>query len=267
MGKSNHQTTKPGQIIALANQKGGVGKTTLAVHLAVHLSRQGKRAILIDGDPQGNATSWVTDGDTSVSGFFDLLVVGVPIGQIIRPVSGRWNIGLLPGNGRTGEAMIILAALNKPFDTIARALRPLTDIADYILIDMPPSKSAGFHELLYACDWMIVPTQLERLALEGLILMARTCYDLTNERQHGPRLLGIVPNMVRSNCIEHKAQLDEMIELFRDTVWPVITQSIRVSEASSRGVTLFDYAPQHPVAQALALIGQRLLQNTGGIDD
>jgi len=160
-------------IIAIANQKGGVGKTTLTVHLAAWLAKRDKAVVVIDGDPQGNATSWLMDGEQS-NGLFRLLVMGEKLGQVIQTANNRWNVGLIPSNDSTGEAMIFLAATGKPFDTIAQALQPLSRVSDFALLDMPPSKAAGFRELLFAADWVLVPTQLERLSLEGVGFMAHT---------------------------------------------------------------------------------------------
>ena len=95
-------------IVAVANQKGGVGKTTLVVHLGSWLSRRGYRVALVDGDPQGNLSSWLLDGALEDDGLFRLLVVGDPLQRVVRAVGGEWQLALLPGNHRTGEAMIFL---------------------------------------------------------------------------------------------------------------------------------------------------------------
>jgi chromosome partitioning protein len=248
-------------IVAVVNQKGGVGKTTLVVHLATSLARMGLRVIVVDGDPQGNATSWLLDGDLSGAGLFDLLVVGKPLGKCVR-ASSRWQLGVLPGNARTAEAMIFLSATGKPFGTISQALRPLTSMADVVLMDMPPSRAAGFAELLFACDWVIVPTQLERLSLEGVSLMADTVTSMTRERQRGPRLMGIVPNMARY-VKEHKEQLEELVKVFGQTVWPPIPLSVRVAEASAYGSVLFDMAPGEPVTTIMGLIVERVVEAGG----
>ena len=254
-----------GQIVAVANQKGGVGKTTLTVHIAAWLSRQGRKVIVVDGDPQGNATSWLLDGDLDSPGVFRLLVVGDPLHQAIQPVGGEWQLGLLPGNWRTGEAMIFLSATSRPFDTIAKSLRPLATMADYVLIDMPPSRAAGFQELLFATGWVLVPTQLERLSLEGVNFMAHAAKDLTEKRRHGPRLLGIVPNMVR-NTVEHREQLEALLEVYGPVVWPPVPLSVRVAEASSYGQSLFQFAPKEAVTEAMEKVAQRFLTNIGGSD-
>jgi len=246
-------------IVALANQKGGVGKTTLCVHLAVFLSRLGLRVVVVDGDPQGNATSWILDGDVSDGGLFRLLVVGEPLGRVVRRV-GLWGIGLLPGNARTGEAMVFLAATGKPFETVERKIRPLAERADFVLIDMPPSQTAGFQELLFAADWVVVPTQLERLSLEGVTFMAHAARSLQEERGRGPQLLGIVPNMVRFTR-EHREQLEGLVKAFGPVVWPPVPHSIRVAEACGYGRVLFDHAPREKVARAMVLVGTRFIQN------
>jgi len=252
--------------IAIANQKGGVGKTTVTVSLGKYLADQGKTVVIIDGDPQANATSWLLGGDTSDAGLFRLLVAGDPLGKVMRHING-WNIGLLPGgrNARgddTASAMIYLSATQKPFTTIAQALAPLDQVTDYVLIDMPPSISSGFKELLYCAHWVIVPTQLERFALRGVILMAETCIEIANAHGRGPRLLGIVPNMARWTK-EHKAQMDALTKLFGSTVWPPIPQSIKVSEAAAFGKTMFDHAPGHKATRALTKIGERVIANAG----
>lgn len=265
-GHQQQEVEMKGSIIAIANQKGGVGKTTLAVHLAAWLSRQQKRIILIDGDPQGNATSWLLNGQPAESGLYNVVIARRPLKQCVQMVNGRWNVGLLPGNNETGDAMVILTSLRRPFDTLARAIRPMADVADYVLIDLPPSKAAGFREMLFAADWVLIPTQLERLSLEGVVLMARACKEIIEDQGHGPRLLGIVPNMVRKRTREHRLQLGELVKVFQSTVWPPVAESIRVTETSSRGTVMFDLAPRDPVTKALEIIGRRLLENIGGDD-
>lgn len=244
-----------GKVVGVVNQKGGVGKTTLAVHLAVALARAGKDVLVVDGDPQGNATSWLCDGDTTDAGLFRLLVQGDPHATVIRPL-GRWGLALLPGNGRTAEAMIFLAATGRPFETIGNVLRPIAMLVDYVVIDMPPSRAAGFEQMLFACDGVIVPTQLERLAMEGVGLMAALCTQMEVNRGHGPQLLGVVPNMVRFTN-EHQAQLENLTQTFGGVVWPPVPLSVRVSEAASFGEVLFDFAPEEKVTAAVNLVISR----------
>jgi chromosome partitioning protein len=252
-----------GTIVAMANQKGGVGKTTLAVHLAVGLVQRGKKVVVVDADPQGNASSWFMDGDTEACGLFEALVVDKPIVACMRAIS-RWQVALLPGNSRTDEAMRFLTAVGR-LQSIPGKIRPLADVADVVIIDMPPSRSAGFQELLLAADHLIVPTQLERLSLEGVGLMAQTVTEL-NERGGHLRLLGVVPNMVRMNTTEHRDQLRDLANQFGSIVWPPLPLSIKVTEACSTGQTLFDGHGKEPISAQMTLLVDRFMTNVFGGD-
>jgi chromosome partitioning protein len=239
-------------IVAIANQKGGVGKTTLTLHLAAGAVEAGKRVVVVDADPQGNLTSWLLDGDISAAGMFDLLVNNASLGKVIRPLK-RWNMGLLPGNYRTGEAMIFLGAVGR-LKQIVTALSPLRNVADYVLIDMPPSRSAGFDELLETADWVVIPTQLERAALEGVQLMAQALLGMDDTN-----LMGVVPNMIRIRTNEHQAQLDDLITTLGQAVWPAVPLSIKVTEAFSYGDTLFNLYPNESVTEAMRQVVDRFL--------
>lgn len=251
------------RIIAIANQKGGVGKTTLTAHLAVYLARRGRQVAVVDADPQGNITSWLLDGDTTQDGMFQLLVVGRPATSLAHLVDG-WGVHLLAGNYRTGEAFLFLAVTGKPFDTVSQMLAPLGREVDYILIDTPPSKGAGFLEILAAANELLVPTQVERLSLEGVTFMRQAMQDIAHQQGRAPRLLGVIPNMVRRGTREHYEQMKTLVESLGATVWPPVPLSVKVAESCSFGKVLFDYAPGAPVTKALTLIGDRLVQNLEG---
>lgn len=244
-------------VIAVANQKGGVGKTTLAVHLAVGAARRGKRVILVDADPQGNSTSWVLDGQQD-GGMYRLLVLKDAPLRIVTPVTA-WGIGLLSGNYETGQALAMLGAVGR-LGEIPGRIRPLAEVADLVLVDMPPSRMAGFNEMLLAADWVITPTQLERLSLEGVGLMAQAVRDL-GER---PRLMGIVPNMTRKSTKEHQAQMKELVNTFGGTVWPPLPLTIRVTEAASFGTTVFDLCPGEEITAQMNAVVSRMMGVVNG---
>jgi chromosome partitioning protein len=235
-----------------------VGKTTLAVHLAYGAARAGKRVVVVDADPQGNATSWLLDGEQD-EGMFRLLLVAEPPVRLLRGIRA-WNVGLIPGNYRTGEALAMLAAVGRLAE-IPMRIRPLAEIADLVLMDLPPSRMAGFNELLLSVDWVIVPTQLERLSLEGVGLLAHALAELEPARKNGgcPRLMGIVPNMTRAQTKEHQAQMAELTGVFGQAVWPPLPLTIRVTEAATFGKTVFDLCPGEPVAKAMRAVLKRML--------
>jgi chromosome partitioning protein len=131
-------------------------------------------------------------------------------------------------------------------------------MADHVLIDMPPSRAAGFAEMLFAAEWVLVPTQLERLSMEGVGLMAETVGAMQRERGRGPRLLGVVPNMARM-VREHRVQLQQLVDAFGQAVWPPIPHSIQVAEASAYGDVLFDLAPSGKAAESMNVIVNRYL--------
>jgi chromosome partitioning protein len=247
-----------GTIIALANQKGGVGKTTLTVHLAVGAARRGKRVVVLDADPQGNSTSWLLDGDQD-EGMYRLFLLNEPPVHLVRSLRS-WGIGLLPGNYRTGEALAMLGTVQRLSEIPAR-IRPLGDVFDLVLMDMPPSRMSGFHELLESADWVIVPTQLERLSLEGVALLAQA---VAEGQSPMPRLLGIIPNMTRARTREHQMQMDELIEVFGQTVWPPLPLTIRVTEATTYGTTLFDLCPGEDITETMYTLVDRMLEVVDG---
>ncbi len=248
-------------IIAFANQKGGVGKTTLTIHLAYWLAQQGRTVIIVDADPQGNATAWALDNDIASDAMWRLLTSYTPIDPNDVLARTKWpGVRILPGNAITGEAMFTVKALGRPFETIAQRLRPLAQLADFVLVDMPPSRAAGFHETLFAADYLLIPTLLERLSFQGVALMAETITLLRQDKGAAPGLLGIIPNMFRP-VNEHRDNLAELARHFGARVWAPVPQSIRVAEAIRDGLTIFETEPHHPAARALAGNAQRILDN------
>ncbi len=242
-----------GSIVAIANQKGGVGKTTLAVHLAVGAAQSGLRVVLVDADPQGNLTNWLIE--ESVNDLFRLLVVGERPVRVVRALTS-WGLALIGGGWETGKALTMLASVGE-LGTIPAKLRDLGAIADLVVLDMPPSRLPGFEQLLSVAEWAIVPTTLERMSIEGVVLMAQTIRAMG---AGGPRLMGIVPNMTRANTNEHQAQMEDLVKVFGAAVWPPLPLTIRMTEANSYGTTVFELCPGDAIAQTLRQVVARMVE-------
>jgi chromosome partitioning protein len=240
-----------GSVVAIANQKGRVGKTSLTLHLGVGAANAGKRVLLIDGDPQGNLTNWMIDDDTD-----DLYRILVTTEATLRtsPALEQWGVVLIGGGWQTAKALTMLASVGE-LGTFSGKLRWLADIADLVLIDMPPSKMPGFEQMLGVADWVLVPSTLERMSMECVTLMARTIAGM----EKGPRLMGVVPNMTRSHTNEHRARMRELVGSFAGTVWPPLPLSIRMTEANSFGTTLFELCPRAAITQAVTQVIDRMM--------
>lgn len=248
--------------IAIANQKGGVGKTTISGHLGRYLADTGRAVLLIDGDPQANLTSWMLDGRQDLPCSLLEVVLGhQPLDHYCRTPSLDRPLDVITATPELGDLYKFLAASSRPFNTLFNAVHTVTDLYHYTLIDCPPSRNAGFLELLFCADWILIPTVLQRLSLEGVNLMAQVAQQINASQGAGPRLLAVVPNMIRARTNEHRGQLEALVDVLGDHVWPPIPDSIRVPEAISRGLTLFEHAPRAPVTQCMETLCSRFLQN------
>ena len=166
------------------------------------------------------------------------------------------KFAVLSGDASTADALGMLA-LGQRLDEVQKRLVAIAQQVDVLLLDMPPSQALGFQQMLAAGDWLLVPTKMERLAIEGVGQM------LSLAMTQRIRLMGVVPTMVQ-NVIEHREQGNELLEVLKgagvpDALWPPIPASIRVAEAQAQGHTIFDYEPQNPAARALQQTARNVL--------
>ncbi|HEX5827467.1 MAG TPA: AAA family ATPase [Candidatus Limnocylindrales bacterium] len=242
-----------GQTIACTNQKGGVGKTTTVVNLATYLALLGDRVLVIDLDPQGNATSGFGIDRTAVDGsVYDALVADTPLADlhVATPVEG---LRIVPSAIALAGAEVELAAIDGRERRLARATRAESAAWDWILIDCPPSLGLLTVNALTAADAVLIPIQCEYYALEGLSQLIATVNLVRDHLNPDLEIAGVILTMYdgRTNLSAEVAA--EVRRHLRDAVFAsVIPRSVRLSEAPSHGLPIALYRPESKGAEAYA---------------
>ncbi len=229
-------------ILALVNQKGGVAKTTTAINLAAALARAKKKVLLIDLDPQGNATSGLgIDKDGLATTVYQGLV-GTAEAEDCRQVGVRDYLDLMPANINLAAAEQDLGSLAEGTLQLKRLLAPFASAYDVILIDCPPSLGLLTVNALMATDGILVPIQCEYYALEGLSQLMETVQRIQAGGNPSLRLFGIVMTMYDGRMRLAKQVVDEVRTAFGPLVFKtLIPRNVRLSEAPSYGQTIFEY--------------------------
>lgn len=251
------------KIYALANQKGGVGKTTSTVNLAASLVATKKTVLLVDLDPQGNATmgSGIDKNELELS-VYDLLTGRAEPGEcLVLSESGGYQV--LPANGDLTAAEVEMLALDNKERRLDAALKILAPQFDYILIDCPPSLNMLTLNGLAACDGVIIPMQCEYYALEGLSALMGTIEQVRSVLNPRLQIEGILRTMYDPRSSLTKDVSDQLSEHFGDRVYRTcIPRNIRLAEAPSYGQPVLMYDRQSKGALAyLALAGEFIRRN------
>ena len=241
------------RIITIANQKGGVGKTTTAVNLAASLSLHGSRVLVIDLDPQGNAsTALDVDHHSGTVSIYNVLVDGQPLAGVIRPAAGIPHLQCAPATIDLAGAEIELVPLVARESRLVRALAGFDSSGlDYIFIDCPPSLGLLTVNALVAAPEVLIPIQCEYYALEGLEQLLRTVDLVRSHLNPGLTVTTILLTMFDGRTRLASQVADEVREHFGEIVLnSVIPRSVRVSEAPSYGQSVMTYDPGSSGAQA-----------------
>ncbi len=253
------------RIYTLVNQKGGVGKTTTAINLGAYLAYYGQRVLLVDLDPQANATSSLgVDKYHLRGGTYDVLLGASPAAPLILH-NPRLKMSLLPASPALAGAEVELVNELGRETRLRRALEPIADRYDYILIDCPPSLGLlTINGLVAAQDGVIIPVQCEYLALEGLGLLTQTLDKVRSALFPELAVRGVVLTMYDGRTNLAGDVVAEVQKHFPDKVFhAIIPRSVRLAEAPSYGVPVSAYAPQSRGARAYAALARELLEGDG----
>lgn len=247
------------KIFAIINQKGGTGKTTVSLNLAARLAELGQKTLLIDADPQGNATSGSgVDKWHIAGGVYETLIDGCAATHLIYALVGRY--WLLASNMHLAGAELELAGGEQWQQKMRTALQPLHDDFDFALIDCPPSLGVLTVNALVAADKVLIPMQCEYFAMEGLSDLAATVRRLRDGLNPSLSVGGIVRSMLDKRNILARNISDELGKHFGDALFSVaIGRNVRVAEAPSYGLPILQYAPNSPGAHGYRQLGDEFL--------
>ncbi len=258
-----------GTVIAVVNQKGGVGKSTTAVNLGACLAELGKRVLIVDIDPQGNATTGVgVEKEDVEKCIYDLLVENQPIADIIVPTIVD-NLELVPATiGLAGAEIELVSSFSREVK-LARALESVRDNYDYTLIDCPPSLGLLTLNALAAAEKLLVPIQCEYYALEGLGQLIETIKLVQNHLNRDLEIAGVIMTMFDSRNNLSQQVIDEVQKFFGDRVYrTVIPRNVRLSEAPSFGLPIMLYDPRSRGARSYQELALEIMaQLEGGEKD
>ena len=253
------------KIIAIANQKGGVGKTTTSVNLASGLAYAGKKVLLIDFDAQSNASiglgERVSRKDLSI---YDVLLGGEPIDKCVRKLS-RPPVDLLPSNGNLAGAELELGALEHREHKLKDILDTVSSRYDFIIIDCPPSLGLLNTNALTAADSVIIPVQCEFYALEGVTQLLQTIRLVQKMFNPNLQIEGVLLTMFNKRTRLSADIYKEVNMHFKEkTFKTIIPRNTRLSEAPSHGKSIFDYDMQCEGSKAYVSLAKEVIDNNKG---
>jgi chromosome partitioning protein len=246
-----------GQVIAFANQKGGVAKTTTTLNLAVAFKEHGFDVLAVDLDPQGNLTmSQGMDPDQVERSMYDVLVHSMPVEEVIH----RAEVDVAVSSIDLAGAELALSSMIGRERALQKALLPVRNQYDYILIDTPPSLGLLTINALTASDGVIVPVQCEYLSLRGLVQLENTLSMIRENLNPVVEIKGILPTMYDSRTVHSREAMEMLKENFGDLVFETrIKKTVRYAEAPVEGSSVLKYDSSGPAAKAYRDLAREVL--------
>lgn len=256
------------KVITLLNEKGGVGKTTLAIHVAAGLAITGSRVVLIDADAQANATSLL--GIRPRAALYNLMVrAGEPEGswqqnlEAVHPDvhGGPKNTALFVVPSNT-ETRLIPQAISDGF-IVKKRVKEIEQMVDYVVIDTSPTPNLFHATILAGSDYVLIPTECAKASAVFGLAATVLHTNQTNEKVQqygvsGVEVIGVIPTKYRGNTVAHSEMLDWLYNKYGDLVWDPINHSVVFDEASMVGQTLYAYAPDHHRTEDMLNIVKRI---------
>jgi len=251
--------TGKAKVIAFANQKGGVAKTTTTLNLAAAFAEAGHRVLCVDMDPQGNLTmSQGIDPDTLEQSMFDVLVHDLSIREVIR----RREVDVACASIDLAGAEIAMSTKIGRERSLLKALATVKDDYEFICVDTPPSLGLLTVNALTAADKVIVPVQCEYLSMRGLLQLQNTLEMIRENLNPDVAIMGILPTMVDTRTLHAKEAIEILEENFGDRVFGArIRKTVRFAEAPVRGMSVLKYEPNGTAADAYRQLAKEVLSN------
>jgi chromosome partitioning protein len=255
-----------GKVISVANQKGGVGKTTTTVNLSTILAKKGKKVLLIDADPQGNATSGLGASKEVEFSLYDVLVNETALKDALQETSIK-NLIICPSNMNLAGAEVELVSMMSREQRLKEKLEEVKEKFDYIMIDCPPSLGLITLNAFTASDSILIPVQCEYFALEGLGQLLNTVNLVKKHLNKSLEIEGALLTMydIRTNLSNQVVK--EVKKYFEDKVYKtVIPRNVRLSEAPSYGMPITVYDPKSKGAKSYEKFAKEFLKNNTEVD-
>ncbi len=249
-----------GRIIAIANQKGGVGKTTTSINLSAALAERGQKVLIIDMDPQGNSTSGYGVEKGKVNTIYDLLINDVNIRECIYKGVCE-NVDIVTSTVDLAGAEIEMLEIERHEFILKKKLIPIENEYDYIIIDCPPSLNLLTVNALTTANSVIVPIQCEFYAMEGLTQLMHTIQLVQKKLNPSLELEGVVFTMFDARTNLSQQVVDSVKQYLKDRVYDtIIPRNVRLAEAPSHGMSILEYEPHSAGAEAYRKLADEVMK-------